>query len=506
MQRKRIIVRGRVQGVGFRPFIYRLAHDAGLTGFVENSSSGVIIEIQGTETCLAFFEENFERRLPPLACITDRQESAIPTTSEDSFVIRASSQSVHAGHSVLVSPDIALCTACRSDMTTAGNRRRGYAFTNCTDCGPRYTITRSIPYDRTVTSMACFPMCGRCREEYGDPLDRRFHAQPNACPQCGPRLWACDADGRNLANGNDAIALCVRTMMTSHAIAAIKGMGGFQLACNAFDAIAVETLRKRKNRPHKALAVMVENIAAARVLAEITPTAEMLLASPAAPIVLCKKRTDCTLPENLAPDTDRIGIMLPSTPLHLLLFRPDLLDDTDGRSGRKNVPAPKALVMTSGNAGGEPICLRNRDAADALKAIADLFLFHDRDILVRVDDSVVLPSEPPVFFRRARGYVPSPVAFAGQHHDAAALGSSCTLRRSAADLPMIKGQELVNSQPRAEASAISVLGFGAQLKSTFCLTRGREAFVSQHIGSLEHESQASFFKETLEHLQKLLEV
>ena len=474
MERRLYIVTGQVQGVGFRPFVYRSALACGLTGSVGNTPEGVRIEAQGRAVDLEVFERRFEAEAPPLARIASFTASTLPVVADErTFVIAASAGDGHRGHAVLVSPDMAVCDACLADMMDPSNRRYGYAFTNCTDCGPRYTITRSIPYDRPFTSMACFPLCDECRREYEDPLNRRFHAQPNACPVCGPELrleYGPRCGQRETVRGKTAVPALLAELRQGR-LAAVKGLGGFHLACDAFNAAAVMELRRRKNRPHKALAVMVADLDEARTLAEIGPEAEAALLSPRRPIVVCPRRPGA-LPAALAPDTASIGLVLPYAPLHHLLFHPEA-------SGGTSDEALKALVMTSGNAGGEPICLGNREARTRLGDIADLFLFHNRDILVRVDDSVMFagngkgrdgaPPATPV--RRARGFVPEPLSLAP-----------------------------------ADNAAASVFAAGADLKHTFCLTRGREAFVSQHIGDLSRPGCLDFFEETLRHLLALLEV
>lgn len=413
---------------------------------------------------MARFGRRLQAELPPLARLVSlAQEECAPQRGEAAFVIMPSSG--HAGHSVLVSPDMGICPDCLADMHDPANRRYAYPFTNCTNCGPRYTITRSIPYDRAVTSMSCFPLCPECAAEYGDPANRRFHAQPIACPACGPRLWLVDAaaaesgdTGPTAANQREALVRAAQ-LVTAGGILALKGLGGFQLACDARNPVALRELRRRKARPHKPLALMVPDLVTARSLCRLTPEQQALLQSPEKPIVLCS-RLPGVLPDEVAPDTRNVGLMLPYTPLHAALF--DLLE--------KSSDLPPLLVMTSANAGGEPICLGNREALARLRGLADAWLLHDRDILVRVDDSVlaVAPTPPrpvkaqgeyadlprygvpdkkaagnesdkgrgvePLFFRRARGYVPRPVF-------------------------------LPDDGP-------AVLGAGAELKGTLCLTRG----------------------------------
>lgn len=488
MRRHGYIIGGQVQGVGFRPFVYRTATRHQLTGHVGNTSDGVRVEVQGTDGALAAFAHALEHELPPLARITSlRCEELPPANNETAFVI-AHSEGRH-GHAVLVSPDVATCDNCLADMRDPANRRYRYPFTNCTDCGPRYTITRSIPYDRATTSMSCFPLCPDCAAEYNDPLDRRFHAQPNACPVCGPRVWLTAAPegdphvpGPELAEGQCAIEKTAAALLAGN-IVAVKGLGGFHLVCDATSGDAAALLRERKRRPHKSLAIMVPDLETARRVAFVSDTEASVLTSSERPIVALKSRG--VLPPGIAPDVDSIGIMLPYTPLHHLLLE----------AVAELSPLP-ALVMTSGNAGGEPISLGNREALARLRHIADLFLLHNRDILIRADDSVVrvepmakgmfsteenpqgypqksssIPSGNPSlhFFRRARGFVPRPL-----------------------ELPRDMGR--------------CVLATGAELKNTLCLTRGKDAFLSQHVGDLKNLETFEFFQNMAEHLSGLLEV
>ena len=511
--RRAFVASGQVQGVGFRPFVYRLAHEGGLTGTVGNTSEGVRMEVQGAEEEVRRFGRRLQSELPPLARLTGLKEEDLPIVrQEDAFAIVQSSG--HAGHSVLVSPDVGVCADCLADMADPQNPRYNYPFTNCTNCGPRYTITRSIPYDRAVTSMSCFPLCPRCSAEYTNPADRRFHAQPVACPVCGPTLWFVDkedaAAGRTCpqwANVQEKDALTRQALERSGqvlldgGILAIKGLGGFQLACDARSAQAVALLRQRKTRPHKPLALMAGDLATVRSLCDLTPEHEALLVSPEKPIVLCPRRQQGdspSLPPQVAPDTRQVGFMLPNTPLHSVLF--DWL--------AAHAPQPPVLVMTSANAGGEPICLGNREALERLPHLADAWLLHDRDILVRVDDSVITlqphtgpaaaaalsgASRPgrgePLFYRRARGYVPRPVFLADKREGASTAATADALAASA-DGP----------------APACVLGTGAELKATVCLTRGNEAFVGQHVGDLENPSVMAFYEEVVTHLEKLLEV
>ncbi len=493
LRRERFIVRGQVQGVGFRPFVFTLAEEFSLTGFVRNSPRGVVIEIQGLSEDLEAFAQSLVPRLPPLARVTAlERESLPPLPDEDSFAIAKSTEGE--AHAVLISPDTAVCADCLADMRSG--RRFRYPFTNCTNCGPRYTITRSIPYDRPATSMACFPLCEDCRKEYENPRDRRFHAQPNACPVCGPRVWFVRKGDEETMLGappqpprptGDAALRDLAEFLAGGGIAAVKGLGGFHLACNAADAGAVELLRQRKARPHKPFALMAPDLEEARRLAHVSPEAEALLVSPEHPIVLCPRRTGAGLAPGVSPDTAALGLMLPYTPLHRVLLdhyaeclrkREQTAGTTKGQGG---CGSPAALVMTSGNRGGEPICLGNREALRDLADMADAWLLHNRDILIRVDDSVVrpVPGLGEIRYRRARGYVPRPTP-----------------------LP-----ELAEGFPAAgEKKPPVVLGVGAELKNTLCLTKGDDAFVSQHIGDMANLETAAFHREIRDHLERLLMV
>lgn len=510
LSRLRVTATGQVQGVGFRPFVFRLAAELELTGVVGNTSRGVNIEVQGRPEQVRAFPGLLRDRLPPLAHLTGLVTEELDVVPDETGFRIVASQGRH-GHSVLISPDVGICSDCLADMQDPANHRYLYPFTNCTNCGPRYTITRSIPYDRAVTSMACFPMCELCAEEYHNPLDRRFHAQPIACPVCGPALWFTDnaaqaapgiwlrtaalctdaltaAEGRRLRQAGTgepaaetdfprrdrasqlALAAAARALVAGK-ILAVRGLGGFQLACDAGNAQSVDLLRVRKKRPHKSFALMVPDLAAVRRICLSSGEDEALLSSPARPALILPKRENVEeryrVAETVAPDLATLAVMLPTTPLHVVLFH--YLERLCAAQGR---PVP-ALVMTSGNASGDPICLGNREAARRLAGTADCFLLHDRDILCRVDDSVVQldrAQKPPapLFFRRARGYVPSPV-------------------------------ELGREGP-------CILGTGADLKATVCLTRKSHAFVGQHTGDLDNVATAGFYREVLTHLQQLLEV
>ena len=447
--RREIRVRGIVQGVGFRPFVYNLAQRLGLSGWVLNSSAGVLIEVEGDAAGLEQFVRALRNEAPPLAQIEEVAVASLEPAGYDGFVIRESVD--EPGHLVPVSPDIGTCDDCLRDFRAPENRRFGYAFTNCTNCGPRYTITRTIPYDRPLTTMACFAMCARCLREYEDPADRRFHAQPNACPDCGPSLWlAGDFGGKR-----DSLAAIreVQRLLQEGRIVAIKGLGGFHLVCDPANDAAVRLLRERKKRSDKPFALMAPDVAAAERLCFVSAEERAALESVRRPIVILARRPEAPVSQALAPGNNTLGVMLPYTPLHHLLF--------DG--------AFEALVMTSGNLSEEPIVTGNRAAAARLGRVADEFLFHNRDIHTRVDDSVVRVFEGAErVLRRSRGYAPYPVSV---------------------------------SFPLAE-----ILACGAELKNTFCLTKEHHAFLSQHIGDLENYETLVFFRETLERMQDLFRI
>lgn len=464
MLRRRLTITGQVQGVGFRPVVYRLALEAELTGWVRNTPEGVVIEVQGTGADK--YETLLTSRLPnmaPLARIVDlTAEDAPPVDNETAFEIKASTGGQ--GHSVLVSPDTATCADCLREIFDPADRRHLYPFTNCTNCGPRYTITKSIPYDRATTSMAVFPMCAACQAEYDNPLDRRFHAQPNACHQCGPQVWLCGADGQTLARGDDGLQRLADELAAGK-ICAIKGLGGFHLAALADDDVALAELRHRKDRPHKPLAVMVPDADTARRIASVSQAEDKWLSGRERPIVLLDALPDSGLSALVSPDTSLVGVMLPYTPLHHVLLH--------HLQSRLDLPA---LVMTSGNARSEPICIGNDEALERLTDIADVFLLHDRDILIRTDDSVLRVLDDggrPMtqFLRRARGFVPSPI-----------------------------GLQPLDAEPPA------ILGTGPEMKNTLCLTKAGQGYVSQHIGDVASLQAFGFWNEIRQHLTGLLQV
>lgn len=450
--RLRLTCHGLVQGVGFRPAIHRLAHSLDLGGFVLNGPGGVIVEVEGLPDPVRAFRDSLPNSLPPLARLDAVEAEEISSLGETAFAVRASETGRR--EDALVPADAALCADCRREMDDPADRRCHYPFTTCTNCGPRFTLVHHFPYDRERTAMACFPLCADCRREYEDPDDRRFHAEPVCCPACGPRLWATRSDGAALAEGAQAVAFA-RRALGEGSIVAVKGLGGFQLACRADSKEAVAALRQRKKRPRKPFAVMVRDLETARRLARISPGDERIMASSRCPILLAPKADGCSLAGEVAPGLSDVGLLLPTTPLHVELFRGAPFD---------------ALVMTSGNLSDEPIACANREALDRLKGIADLFLLHDRDIVRRADDSVVraAPSGP-MLIRRARGYVPEP---------------------------------LLLTRPAAEP----VLALGGHLMVTACLASGKHAFPSQHIGDMDTDAARAFLREAVGGIEEFLEV
>jgi hydrogenase maturation protein HypF len=463
---KRISLRGVVQGVGFRPFVYNLAESFGLCGWVLNNSGGVEIQVEGATDTLDSFVVALRAKAPPLAHIEALETKNVPVRGYDHFEIRHSER--QEGHYQLVSPDIATCPDCLRELLDPGDRRYRYPFTNCTNCGPRFTIIADIPYDRPNTTMRVFPMCPDCQREYDDPRDRRFHAQPNACPVCGPRVELVQSSRFQVPGsefrvpGPDTLFQAA-SLIRDGAILAIKGLGGFHLACDATNSDAVRTLRARKRRPDKPFAVMMETLEEVKRHCRVSLAEENLLTSPQCPIVLLSWRPTSDVAKEVAPRYQHLGVMLPYTPLHHILLR--------------DVGRP--LVMTSGNLTEEPIAAENDEAMQRLGHLADAFLLHNRDIYARYDDAVwfvpaisaaqavddprkpQLATHDPQPIRRARGYAPFPIK-----------------------VPFQMGQ---------------ILACGAEIKNTFCLTRDEYAFVSQHIGDMEN-------LETLEHYQRTVEL
>lgn len=446
-------IRGLVQGVGFRPFVWRLANELGLTGWVHNDGAGVIAAVKGENW--QQFESRLRSEAPRLARIDaiDCEPAQVPG---DGFVILASESGEI---KTAIGPDAAICPECIADLCDPTNRRWRYAFTTCTHCGPRYTVSRGIPYDRAQTSLAGFPLCAPCNDEYAAPSDRRFHAETTCCPDCGPQLSLLDAAGQALAG--DPVAETLRLLRAGH-IVAIKGVGGFHLACDARNADAVAELRERKQREAKPFAVMGLNAASLADFARVGEDESELLQSVAAPIVLCPKGAR-ELP-GIAPGLAWLGAMLPGTPLHLLLWH-EAAGRPDGTAWI-NEPSDLLLVMTSANPHGEPLVIANAEALERLSGIADAYLLHDRDIVIRCDDSVLRAG--PAFIRRARGYVPVAIPLAD-------------------DGP-------------------TVLALGGLMKNTICVMKGREAFLSQHVGGLDNAAAIGFLEETVGHLLAILDV
>jgi hydrogenase maturation protein HypF len=457
-------VEGVVQGVGFRPFVYTLATGLGLTGLVGNDLDGVFVEVEGPAAAVSEFLLRLERDAPPLARIERVTTRAVAPTHSASFAIAASQPADPArpadpagpGSSArlrrtLVSADTATCADCLRELSDPADRRFGYPFINCTNCGPRFTIVRDVPYDRPLTTMAAFAMCEPCAAEYHDPADRRFHAQPTCCPACGPRLALRDPAGNVLAGEPLAGAA---ELLRQGRVLAVKGLGGYHLAADAACEEAVALLRARKHREDKPFAVMAADLAAARHLAEVDTAAADLLTSPARPIVLLPRRPEAGVAAATAPGNRQLGIMLPYTSLHHLLL----------------AALGRPMVLTSGNVSDEPIVYHDEEALERLGGIADAFLTHDRAIHIRTDDSVARAfCGRPMLIRRSRGYVPEPVAVPSEF-------------------------------PR------QVLACGAELKNTFCLARGRHVFLSHHIGDLENAETLRSFTEGIEHFRRLFDV
>ena len=438
-----------MQGVGFRPYVYRLASELALGGWVLNDERGVLLEVEGPAEAVEGFMARLPQEAPPLAAVERVSSDALKPTGGLGFEIVESERGGEP--EAAVSPDAATCPECLAEVRDPGDRRHRYPFTNCTNCGPRFTIVRDVPYDRPLTTMAAFEMCERCLAEYEDPGDRRFHAQPNACPECGPRAWLASADGAERP-ADDAIAAAAAELAAGRVLA-IKGIGGFHLACLASDERAVASLRSRKHREDKPFALMAPGPDAALRLAGFSSAELELLGGRERPIVVARRRPDAGVAPSVAPVSPDLGVMLPYSPLHHLL-----LDDVG-----------EPLVMTSANVSEEPIAYRDEDALARLAGIADLFLLHDRPIETRTDDSVVRStSAAPLLLRRSRGYVPG------------ALG-----------LPI---------------DAPPLLACGAELKNTFCLAKGRRAWVGHHIGDLENYETLSSFREGIHHFERLFAV
>jgi hydrogenase maturation protein HypF len=451
LRRVRARVDGTVQGVGYRPFVYRLAGELGIAGWVLNDERGVLVEAEGPPDAVEAFVARLSSDAPPLAEVLGVEAATVPVVGASGFEIVPS---VHGGAATApVTADSATCADCLAELADPADRRHRYPFLNCTNCGPRFTIVKGIPYDRPQTTMAGFAMCDACRAEYEDPLDRRFHAQPNACPVCGPRARLLERDGTEVEGAEDPLRGAADELFAGR-ILAVKGLGGYHLACRADDEQAVQRLRARKHREDRPFALLVADLDAARRLVELDTHEEALLTSRARPIVLARRRADAGVAPSVAPAALDLGVMMPYTPMHELLAR-----DT-------GVP----LVFTSGNLSDEPIAFDDDDARQRLSAIADRFLVHDRPIATRTDDSVVrVVRERPLLLRRSRGYVPASLA-----------------------LPVAAPQQL--------------LAVGAEQKNAFCVAKGNRAWPSHHIGDLKNYETLQSLEHGIAHFESLFEV
>ena len=457
MKAARIYINGIVQGVGFRPFVYNLAAKYGVNGWVRNTSAGVDIEAEANQPELDQFVQDLHSLAPPLSKIDQFDVSEIPAQGFTEFRIVHSESDPNAF--VPISPDVTICADCLEELFDPRDRRYRYPFINCTNCGPRFTIIKDIPYDRPFTTMAGFPLCPDCKAEYENPADRRFHAQPVACPVCGPHVWLeSGAEGEVIARREEAVQ-AARRLIQEGKIVAIRGLGGFHLACDAGNPAAVETLRERKLRIGKPFALMFPDLASIEEHCLLTDADHALIASRERPIVVVPQRPDSPIAEQVAPGQDTLGVMLPYTPLHVLLLE-------------KAPGFPQALVMTSGNLSDEPIATGNEEARKRLSRLADAFLLHNREIHTRCDDSVVRAAptrENGIYhLRRSRGYAPNPI--------------------------------------RTSWSMPQIFAAGAALKNTFCLTKDRYAFLSHHIGDLENFETLVAYEEGITHFEKLFRI
>jgi len=470
MKRIKITISGRVQGVGFRPAIYRYALQEKLKGFVLNTNDGVVVEVEGKNENLNSFLKKIKTQSPKLSRISRISVKEIESKFDKKFIIKKSISNKET--SLDISPDISICDDCSKELFDENDRRYMYPFINCTNCGPRFTIINNVPYDRKNTTMQDFRMCKNCKNEYNNPADRRFHAQPDACWDCGPNIELVTSkklEVKSLSTGNDAIEKTIE-LLKKGKIIAVKGIGGFHIACDAANEHAVKKLRLRKNRPDKPFAVMMPNIETIKKYCFVSKAEENILKSPERPIVLLKKilRTF----KLVAPNNNSLGVMLPYTPLHYLLIQ-----------------SIDVLVMTSGNKQDEPICRTNNEAIKELSGICDYFLLHNRDIFNRCDDSIVRihNKNDLVVIRRSRGYVPNPIKMA----------------------PRLLGLNGVAGRRRSlktEQSEKSILSMGAELKNTFCITRGTEAYLSQYVGDLKDSKANRFYIESIENMKNILKV
>lgn len=448
---KKIHINGIVQGVGFRPFIYAQAKKYAITGWVRNSSSGVDIVANGDLAQINDFINSIKLNAPPLSVIDEIQVQDSPNSKFTDFSIITSQSRDH--DFIPVSPDVSICEDCLEELFNPLDRRYRYPFTNCTNCGPRFTIIQDIPYDRPLTTMAAFPMCADCRKEYEDPLNRRFHAQPIACPNCGPKIWFESADTDNPPSENENALITAREFIREGKIIAVKGLGGFHLVCDATNESTVKELRARKMRTDKPFALMVADTLTAGKYCQFSVFEETLLKSRARPVVILDRKSGINLPNSIAPNVNTLGIMLPYTPLHYLLLESE-------------ADYPDVLIMTSGNISEEPIAYTNETAKSDLSTLVDGYLLNNRDIETRMDDSVVSESSKSIyFFRRSRGYAPQPLRF--------------------------------------KKKMRQVLATGAELKNTFCLTKDHYAFLSHHIGDLQNLETYSAYEQSISQYEKI---
>lgn len=464
-ERYRLNITGIVQGVGFRPFACNLARFLFLNGWVTNTGSGVQMEVEGPREKLDAFMSRLVQEAPALALIRNIDVEHLPVVGYNDFRIEKSMSDNNAN--TLISPDVSICNDCRNELFSPGDHRYLYPFINCTNCGPRFTIIRDVPYDRPNTTMDRFQMCETCRSQYEAPTDRRYHAQPIACPKCGPKLLFLDRKGSMVCAGD--VVKKAGNMLADGYILAIKGLGGYHLACDADNGSAVAELRIRKHRYEKPFAIMAKDLDTVSKYCLVNNEEAALLESVRKPIVLLKKRHDCQLPDQVAPGNPYLGVMLPYTPLHYLLF------------GNKNIytsRCPDALVMTSGNRSDEPICYKDSDALNQLNGIADFFLTYDREIYIRTDDSVTRIFKGKEFMiRRARGYAPVPV--------------------------ICESFTSIHSGTPINGRLPAVLACGGELKNTFCLNKEQEFYVSHHIGDLENLETLQSYEEGIEHYKRL---
>jgi hydrogenase maturation protein HypF len=454
IKRQRIFITGRVQGVGFRPAVHSIACQLGLSGFVYNDTKGVTIELQGKEGQIAEFLDRLQsRNKPPLAEIKSCKTVDIAVIkAEDKFIIKESESEGTALSQVTA--DIATCRDCLAEMRDKKDFRYSYPFINCTNCGPRYSIVKNIPYDRRNTTMSAFAMCDKCAAQYTDVTDRRFHAQPVACGECGPKIWLTDSKGKSIVREADEVIVETARLLLAGKIVAIKGIGGVHIAVDALNNEAVKRLRECKRRDHKPFAMMADSVETIKEYAIVSESAEQVLKSPQSPIVLLPKKKNSSIAPSVAEGVDTFGFMLCYAPLHYLLFAEDI----------------KALVMTSGNISDEPLICKNEQAMERLACVADAFLMHDREIFRQVDDSIVhFVDKEPALLRRARGYVPTPILM----------------------------------EQRCEQD---IFAAGADMKNTFCFVKQNQLICSEHIGDLEDAEVYHHYINSIEHFRKLFEV